>query len=102
MFDGVWWLVVAIVITVLCSVFVQGSEGATFAVIPMVYKPMTGQVAGMAGAYGNVGAVVYLVLYSLMDAKTFFYVIAAGAGVSFLFCLIRLKEPRNAFSEDVH
>lgn len=101
MFDGVWWLIVAIVITVMCSIFVQGSEGATFAVIPMIHKPMTGQVAGMAGAYGNVGAVVYLVVYSLVDAKTFFYVIATGAAISFLFCLTRLKEPKNAFAEEL-
>jgi NNP family nitrate/nitrite transporter-like MFS transporter len=101
MFDGVWWLGVAIVITILCSMFVQGAEGATFAIIPMIKKEMTGQIAGMAGAYGNVGAVVYLVLYSLVDAKTFFYLIAAGAALSFLYCWLALEEPRNAFAEDM-
>ena len=54
-FGGISWLVIAIVITVFASIFVQGAEGATFAIIPMVNKRMTGQVAGMAGAYGNVG-----------------------------------------------
>ena len=85
-FDGIWWLFAAVAITILCSMFVQGAEGATFAIIPMIKKKMTGQIAGMAGAYGNVGAVVYLVLYSLVDSKTFFYIISAGAVVSFLYC----------------
>ena len=58
MFGGVTWLAIAVLMTVFASMFVQGAEGATFAIIPMVNKKMTGQVAGMAGAYGNVGAVV--------------------------------------------
>ena len=62
MFGGVAWLAVAVAITIFASVFVQGAEGATFAIIPMINKRMTGQIAGMAGAYGNVGAVVYLVV----------------------------------------
>lgn len=99
MFEGVWWLVVAVVITVLCSLFVQGAEGATFAVIPMIKKNMTGQIAGMAGAYGNVGAVIYLVIYSLVDAKTFFFIIAGGAFLSFIFCLFFLKEPKGSFDD---
>lgn len=101
MFDGIWWLVVAVGITILCSMFVQGAEGATFAVIPMIKKDMTGQIAGMAGAYGNVGAVVYLVIYSLVDAKTFFYIIAAGAALSFVYCFFALEEPADAFSDEM-
>ena len=100
MFDGIGWLVVAVIITVLCSIFVQGAEGATFAVIPMIKRSMTGQIAGMAGAYGNVGAVVYLVIYSMVDAKTFFFIIAGGAAFSFLYCLIFLKEPEGAFADE--
>ena len=100
-FDGMWWLVISVVITIICSVFVQGAEGATFAVIPMIKKKMTGQIAGMAGAYGNVGAVVYLVIYSMVDAKTFFYIIASGAALSLIYCIIFLKEPKDSFSEEL-
>jgi len=100
MFDGIWWLVVAVIITITCSMFVQGAEGATFAIIPMIKRGMTGQIAGMAGAYGNVGAVVYLVIYSLVDDKTFFFIIAGGAAVSFLYCLIFLKEPEASFKDE--
>ena len=100
MFDGMWWLVVSVIITIGCSFFVQGAEGATFAVIPMVNKKMTGQIAGMAGAYGNVGAVIYLVIFSLVDAKTFFYIVAAGAAISFIFCWVMLEEPKGSHGED--
>lgn len=100
MFDGLWWLVVSVIITIIASMFVQGAEGATFAIIPMINKKMTGQIAGMAGAYGNVGAVCYLVLYSLVDSKTFFFIIAGGAALSFLYCLFALKEPEGAFDEE--
>ncbi|MBL7014611.1 MAG: MFS transporter [Candidatus Marinimicrobia bacterium] len=100
MFDGTSWLVVSIVITILASIFVQGAEGATFAVIPMINKKMTGQIAGMAGAYGNVGAVIYLVIYSLVDAKTFFFIIAGGAFLSFFYCWAFLEEPKGSFAEE--
>jgi NNP family nitrate/nitrite transporter-like MFS transporter len=97
MFDTVWWLVIAVVITIFASIFVQGAEGATFAIIPMVNKRMTGQIAGMAGAYGNVGAVVYLVLFSMVDSRTFFFILAGGALVAFLVTLFMLREPEDAF-----
>ncbi len=100
MFGGVTWLVLAVVITVFASIFVQGAEGATFAIIPMVNKRMTGQVAGMAGAYGNVGAVIYLVVYSLVDARTFFFILAAGAAVSFVMTYLLLEEPKGAYAEE--
>jgi len=100
LFDGMWWLVVAVFITIATSMFVQGAEGATFAIIPMIKKEQTGQIAGMAGAYGNVGAVIYLVLYSLVDDKTFFYVLSGGALASFVFCWIMLREPKGSFADE--
>ncbi len=100
LFDGMWWLVVAVFITIVTSMFVQGAEGATFAIIPMIKKEQTGQIAGMAGAYGNVGAVIYLVLYSLVDDKTFFYILSGGALASFVFCWIMLREPKGSFADE--
>lgn len=96
-----WSLWVALIVTIACSIFVQGSEGATFAIIPMISKRMTGQIAGMAGAYGNVGAVIYLVIVSLVSSQMFFYILAAGAAVSLVVCAIWLKEPHGAFDEEV-
>ncbi len=99
-FGGVGWLVVAVAITMFASVFVQGAEGSTFAVIPMVNKRMTGQIAGMAGAYGNVGAVVYLVIYSLVDARTFFFILAGGAAASFAITLLMLEDPKDSHADN--
>ena len=45
----------------------------------------------MAGAYGNVGAVCYLTLFTFVTPSQFFMVIAAGAFVSFGLCLLWLK-----------
>lgn len=98
--DASWPLWAAVALTVACSMFVQGAEGATFAIIPMINKRMTGQIAGMAGAYGNVGAVVYLILYSLVDAKTFFLVLAGGAAASVAACLIFLREPEGSHADE--
>ena len=100
--DSAWPIVAAVFVTVLCSIFVQGAEGATFAIIPLIHKPMTGQIAGMAGAFGNVGAVVYLVLFSLVDASTFFYILAAGAFLSFVFVMVFLKEPEGSHADEMY
>ena len=99
--DSAWPLGLAIGLTVLCSIFVQGAEGATFAILPMINTRMTGQIAGMAGAYGNVGAVVYLVLYTMVDARTFFLLLAAGGVVSVVACIAWLREPEHAFDDDL-
>jgi NNP family nitrate/nitrite transporter-like MFS transporter len=55
----------------------------------------------MAGAYGNVGAVIYLVIFSLVDSKTFFFVLAGGALASFVVTIIMLEEPKGAFSDQL-
>ncbi len=99
MFNSVWWLVIAVIITVFASVFVQGAEGSTFAVIPTVNKKMTGQIAGMAGAYGNVGAVIYLVVFSLVSSRSFFFILSAGAAISFVITWLLLEDPKNSHAE---
>ena len=99
MFDGGWWIVVSIIITMFASMFVQGAEGATFAMIPSIKKELTGRIAGMAGAYGNVGAVTYLFILAQVDSKTFFFILSTGAAISVLACLFLLKEPKGAFGD---
>jgi NNP family nitrate/nitrite transporter-like MFS transporter len=94
-----WPLILAIAVTVICSIFVQGAEGATFAIIPLIKKRITGQIAGMAGAYGNVGAVVYLTILTMVTPQQFFLIIAGGAFLSFLYCYFFLEEPKGAFAE---
>lgn len=95
-----WPLIIAIAITIACSFFVQGAEGATFGIIPSIKRRVTGQIAGMAGAYGNVGAVFYLFIFMFVDTSTFFLIIAGGALISWLVCFLWLKEPEGGFGEE--
>ena len=95
-----WPLFIAVCITIGCSVFVQGAEGATFGIIPSIKRRLTGQISGMAGAYGNVGAVFYLFIFTFFSSSQVFYIIACGAFLSWIVCLIWLKEPEDAFSDD--
>ncbi len=97
-----WPLVFAVALTVVCSMFVQGAEGATFAVIPTVKRRITGQIAGMAGAYGNVGAVFYLTALTFVDSSTFFFMVGGGAFCSFAVCAIFLEEPDGAHTDEYH
>ncbi|MDG5786195.1 NarK family nitrate/nitrite MFS transporter [Evansella sp. AB-P1] len=100
--DSGWPLILAVALTVLTSIFVQGSEGATFAIIPMIKKRITGQVAGMAGAYGNVGSTIYLTLYTFVTPQQFFFILAGGAFASFVICFFWLEEPENSFASDYY
>ncbi len=99
LYNTMTWLIVSILITMFAFFFVQGAEGATFAMIPTIKRDMTGRIAGMAGAYGNVGAVFYLFLYTMMDEKTFLYILSAGAFVSLVYTTIALREPKGAFED---
>jgi NNP family nitrate/nitrite transporter-like MFS transporter len=95
-----WPLIVAVAVTIACSFFVQGSEGATFGIIPSIKRRLTGQISGMAGAYGNVGAVFYLLLFMYVEPSEFFFIIAAGAFISWIACLLWLKEPEGGFGDE--
>lgn len=98
MIDSSWPLILAVVGVMACSFFVQAGEGAVFAAVPLIKRRLTGQIAGMTGAYGNVGAVVYLTVLSLVDYSTFFMVIAATAVVGFL-TLLMMEEPSGQIAE---
>jgi NNP family nitrate/nitrite transporter-like MFS transporter len=93
-----WMIPLAVVATMVCSFFVQSGEGAVFAMVPLIQRRMTGQIAGMTGAYGNVGGVTFLTVLSFVNASTFFMVIAACAAV----CLVMvqfLEEPEGHMAE---
>lgn len=99
-----WWLPMAILMTMLASFFVQAAEGSTFAMVPLIKRRVTGQVAGNVGAYGNVGAVAYLTLYSLLPEgdlgnRVFFQTLGVAALVVASLCWFFLREPKNSFAE---
>ncbi len=109
-----WPLALAVILTMTCSFFVQASEGATFAMVPLIKPRITGQIAGNVGAYGNVGAVAYLTTRLLLTEgseaanggeavmsavnSSFFQVLGiAGLIVAFL-CIFFMKEPKDSFA----
>jgi NNP family nitrate/nitrite transporter-like MFS transporter len=96
--DSGWWIPAAVVATMCCSFFVQAGEGAVFAMVPLVKRRMTGQIAGMTGAFGNVGAVTYLTILSFVDTATFFTIIAGSAAVCFVIVQF-IEEPTGQQSE---
>ncbi|HBR95553.1 MAG TPA: MFS transporter [Opitutae bacterium] len=93
-----WYLPLAVIATMCCSFFVQAGEGAVFALVPLIQRRMTGQIAGMTGAYGNVGAVCFLTVYSFVDASSFFMVIAISSAAAFGASMF-LREPKGHTAE---
>jgi NNP family nitrate/nitrite transporter-like MFS transporter len=117
-FSGTTGIIIAVLITMLASFFVQSGEGATFALVPLVKRRVTGQVAGLVGAYGNVGAVTYLTIFSLLPMwmgggkdpspeiiaasnSAFFQVLGVAGLIVAFFCFFFLKEPKGSF-DDLH
>ena len=115
-FTGGLGIALAVLLTMFCSFFVQAGEGSTFAMVPLVKRRVTGQVAGLVGAYGNVGAVSYLTVFASLPLwmggggdpspaviaasnSAFFQVLGiAGLIVGFL-CYFFLREPKGSFAE---
>lgn len=99
-----WWLPLAILLVMCASFFVQAAEGSTFAMVPLLKRRVTGQIAGNVGAYGNVGAVAYLTLFSLLPEgavgnQIFFQTLGITALVVGFLCVFFLKEPKGSFAE---
>ncbi|NES17788.1 MAG: MFS transporter [Symploca sp. SIO3E6] len=102
--NGNWFLPAAVLLTMCCSFFVQAAEGSTFAIVPLIKRRVTGQIAGNVGAYGNVGAVAYLTIFSLLPEgdvgnRIFFQVLGSAAMVVAFLCWFVLKEPKGSFAE---
>lgn len=97
--DSTWAVPMAVIATMCCSFFVQAGEGAVFAMVPLIKRRMTGQIAGNVGAYGNVGAVTFLTVLSFVAPQVFFLVIAASAAVVMIVTYVFLDEPKGQMAE---
>jgi NNP family nitrate/nitrite transporter-like MFS transporter len=93
-----WSLPIAIAVTVLAAYFAQAGCGATYGIVPLIKKEITGQVSGNVGAYGNFGGVVYLTIFSLYDAPTLFATMGVSALICASLCGFFLKEPKGSFA----
>ncbi|MGZ8137141.1 MAG: NarK family nitrate/nitrite MFS transporter [Methylococcaceae bacterium] len=93
-----WPIVLAVLLTMSCSWFVSSGCGAVYAIVPLIKRRMTGQIAGMVGAYGNVGGVLFLTILSFVSPALFFVIIAIVA----LFVLLAIQfidEPKGHMAE---
>jgi NNP family nitrate/nitrite transporter-like MFS transporter len=79
-----WPLGVAIALVLGTSLFAQAGNGAVYAIVPQVKKRVSGQVAGLAGAYGNVGGIVFLSTLLFLSPQGAFMVMAVTSAAAFL------------------
>jgi NNP family nitrate/nitrite transporter-like MFS transporter len=86
--DSGWPLPLGIAVVALASVFVQGGNGSVFAMVPLVHKPSSGPIAGLAGSYGNIGGIAFssILFVTGNDAQVLFLVVAAAAAVVAVLC----------------
>ena len=69
--------------------------------LPMIKRRLTGQIAGMVGAFGNVGGVLFLTIYSIVDVSAFFLIAAASAVLGLALTALFLDEPRGQIAEEM-
>ena len=90
-----WQLTNVIALVLVGSIFFKAGNVACFAAVPLIKKNLTGKMAGLAGAYGTVGAVCFLTLYSFVSPQVFFKIIAAYAFLVFLALFFLKKFPSS-------
>jgi len=96
--NGDWPIALAVIVMMACSFFLGSAAGCVFALVPFIKRRLTGQIAGMVGAYGNIGAVLFLTVFSFVSPPVFFITIGCGIGVATIAALF-LDEPKDAMAE---
>ena len=91
------WLVVCS--TIMAGIFSKAGSGAVYAMVPLIQRRMTGQFAGMVGAFGNVGGLAFLTVLSFVSSDIFFMTIAATAVFVFVCVVVFLNEPKGQMVE---
>lgn len=54
----------------LMAIFLEAGNGANFALVPHVHPHANGVVSGFAGAFGNLGGVIFAIIFRFMDHGT--------------------------------
>ena len=93
-----WSINLTVIVMITCSFFLGSAAGCVFAVVPLVKRVLTCQIADMVGAYGNIGAVVFLTVFSVATRSVFFLTISAGIAFATAASMF-LDEPRDAMVE---
>eukprot|EP00471_Norrisiella_sphaerica_P003675 CAMPEP_0184489646 /NCGR_PEP_ID=MMETSP0113_2-20130426/16007_1 /TAXON_ID=91329 /ORGANISM="Norrisiella sphaerica, Strain BC52" /LENGTH=502 /DNA_ID=CAMNT_0026873187 /DNA_START=99 /DNA_END=1607 /DNA_ORIENTATION=+ len=87
----------AIFMMIIFSLFVQSAEGSTFAIVPYVDPSHTGSVCGFVGAGGNMGAVLWGVMFiftsSFAAGYLYLGVIVIAVGITGLAINVKDTDP---------
>ncbi len=94
-----WPVIMVVGLTIVGGIFSKAGSGAVYAMVPLIQRRMTGQIAGMAGAFGNVGAVMFLTVNSLVDYDQFFMFIGMVSAFVFFLIVVFLDEPEGQMAE---
>jgi NNP family nitrate/nitrite transporter-like MFS transporter len=94
-----WSILMVVGMTIIGGIFSKAGSGAVYAMVPLIQRRMTGQIAGMAGAFGNVGAVIFLTTNSLVSYDQFFFFIGIVSAVVLALIVIFLEEPKGQIAE---
>ncbi len=90
-----------VAVTFLCSLFVNAGNGAVYAMLPLIKRRLTGQIAGIVGAFGNVGGVVFLTTYSFVTPQMFFVIASATAFISWAMIYLFVENPKGHMAEEM-
>ena len=93
-----WPIALAVAAMMCCSFFLGSAAGCVFAVVPLIRRSLTGQIAGIVGAYGNIGAVIFLTVFSFVSTPVFFLSIAGGIALAAMAAMF-LGEPKSSMFE---
>lgn len=93
-----WPIALAVAAMMCCSFFLGSAAGCVFAVVPLIRRSLTGQIAGIVGAYGNIGAVIFLTVFSFVSTPVFFLTIAASIAITAIAAML-LEEPKSTMFE---
>lgn len=97
--DKNWSIYLVVLLTIIGGIFSKAGSGAVFAMVPLIQRRFTGQIAGMVGAFGNVGAVMFLTINSLVDYDQFFMLIGIVSTIVLILIIIFLEEPKGHMTE---
>jgi MFS transporter, NNP family, nitrate/nitrite transporter len=93
-----WSIPAAVTVTIIAAYFAQAGCGATYGIVPLIKKEITGQISGNVGAYGNFGGVVFLTIFSLTSPSTLFATMGVAGLICASCCAFFLQEPKDSFA----
>ena len=94
-----WHIGWVVGLTILGGIFSQAGSGAIFAMVPLIQRRFTGQIAGMVGAFGAAGSVIFLTVNSLVEYDDFFMLIGIMALIVLSLIVLFLDEPKGQMTE---